>query len=258
MISRPGRQGRAWPLWLLGLAMVSLVLFILLMQRSYRQQLDASMAQLQHSVAAARLQQERLTEHLQYRKPSLAAAANAAVATGGGAQPATASIRGQEAAIGERLQRVATELDLLSREGGYTVPNRADWLDWSRVRAELWSLSRAIRQYRPGAAGRNGSNPAAVRDWVSRAQSAANQEKPAALITALSGIQRQLVEQGRLDPNAERLARQAARLSAVLGFEGLSASERERLRVLASETSAVAQRIQELASNSGAERRTPR
>jgi hypothetical protein len=245
---------------MLGAAMVLLVLFILLMQRSYRLQLDASMAQLQHSVAAARLQQERLTAHLRDRKPPPVAVGNgsAPFAAGSDAQPAPESSRRQGAAIAERLQRVATELDLLSREASDKAPSGAEWLDWSHVRAEVWSLSRAIRQYRPGAARRNGNTATELRDWVSRAQSAANQKKPAALIAALSGIERQLAEQARLDPNAGRLARLAARLSGILGFEGLSASERERLRVLARETSAVAQRVQELASNSGDERRTSR
>jgi hypothetical protein len=164
----------------------------------------------------------------------------------------------EPATLAGRLQRIATELDLLARNGATTPRNQVEWLDWSRVRTELWSISRALRQYRPASQGRSGADQSSLRDWVSRAQSAANQQRPAALIAALRGIQQQLAEQGRTDPSAERLARRTARLSAVLGASGSSALDSERLGELARETSAIAQRVLMLDPGSVANRMTPR
>jgi hypothetical protein len=247
---RPHRRHRRWPIWLLLSALSLLVVSVLLMHRSYRGQLDASLAHLQQSVALAQAQQARLAAQLRAAQSPAGIANDAPPASALASADATTP-------IAARLEQVATELQQLARGSdpdGQRQPDRlrtppdGAYLDWSRVRTEVRALAHALRrQQLAGVSGRRGRSefvPQALRGWLQRARHQAAREDARALAQSLVAIQRLLAGAAAADPGAARLARRTAALHRALTPGTLTTAQRRRLERLASETAAIARRLQ--------------
>jgi hypothetical protein len=252
---RRRRPYRRWPIWLLLAALLLLVLGVLLMHRSYRAQLDASMARLQQSVAAAQAQQARLAASIR--------AARAAVAvqhddrTDLLARPPSNDLTSADASrIATRLQSIANELDQLVLS---EVPGRAQvrgdhqqgpgsWLDWRQVRKAVRELAHAVRQHWLISSHRSGplsnAQQQAVRGWLQRTRIATGQADAPALAQALAAIEQLLTADARDDPAAGQLARRATLLRSVLSASPLSERERRRLARLAEQISVIARQLE--------------
>lgn len=243
MITGSHLHRRRWPLWLLLFALLLLMLSILLMHRSYRAQIDASMAQLHQTVAAARIQQERLSARVQQARRS-ASPPPPGIAQDqpdrGQAPDAMPMSSGAESAgIAARLDRVADELKQVAGQIRPTPPGAGTWLDWTRIRKELRKLAHAIRQYRSTPPDRAKPGQTPLRLWLSRAIAAATQRDAEELAATLKTIQDKLELQSRIDPRAARLAKQVGTLRDAIGATAPARGQRDRLERLAAETKAI-------------------
>jgi hypothetical protein len=205
MRPRSSRPYRRWPIWLLFAALLLLVLTVLLMHRSYRGQIDASMARVQQSVATARALQARLAERLQTAGPRLNER------SGTDSAPAEAVEHGQRGVetsttAARRLRAVAAELDRMAALPSADVPGpamrrypspyrtAASELDWPQIRIALRDLQHAIR--RDWLIGSRHGEPVsthqrhALREWLARSRTAASREDAAVLAQALMAIER--------------------------------------------------------------------
>lgn len=260
---RRRRSYRRWPIWLLLAALLLLVLGVLLMHRSYRAQLDASMVRLQQSVATARAQQARLAASIRAARAAVGDPASSQFDDQAGDQtdirnPARREhlTNADEPGVATRLQAVAADLERLAlsavpvrSEAASDHRNGADqWLDWRQVRKAARELVHAVRQHlmisRHRTAPLGNAQQQAARDWLQRVRSAVGQANAPALIQALAAIERLLAADARDDPAADQLAQRAARLRSVLTASPLSESERRRLIRLAEEISVIAQQLE--------------
>ena len=274
------RAYRRWPILLLFAALLLLVLTVLLMHRSYRGQIDASMARLHQSVAATQALQTRLAERLRAANTRLDTSSGVVSEAAGSAQHPQGTAE-TPAAAAERLRAVAAELERIAGMRSADAPEtsaarrhpsrtRMDalGLDWAGVRIALRDLQHAIR--RDWLIGSRHRGPVsthqrlALREWLSRSRVAASREEASALRQALMAIGRILdrdSEQGVWSAGASEgrphrapdLAQRAAALHSAITPSELAprrpaphsrpAQPLQTLERLAQETAAIARSI---------------